>query len=166
MTWRALAVSAASAFTLTVILATAHGRAAEPALTDAQSAYLEHCAGCHGLQGSTDPAPIPVLRGRAGWFMCTPAGRDYLIRLPNVAHARLGDAELAEMMNFVAFDLGRTARTRNARPFDAAETGRLRAQALVGTEVMTMRKAVVEAAISRCGAPAALRLAYPGQTRP
>ncbi len=78
-----------------------------PDLTVAQSDYVEHCSGCHGMQGNSAPADIPVLRGRVGYFLCTPAGRDYLIRLPNVAYSAIGDNdELADMMNFVAFGLG------------------------------------------------------------
>lgn len=50
-----------------------------PDLTTAQSDYVEHCSGCHGMQGNSAPADIPVLRDRVGYFMCTQAGA----RLPD-----------------------------------------------------------------------------------
>ena len=56
-----------------------------PELTTPQSDYVEHCSGCHGMQGDSAPAEIPVLRDRIGYFLCTQEGREYLIRLPNVA---------------------------------------------------------------------------------
>ena len=141
-------------------------RAAEVQLTPAQSDYLEQCGGCHGLQGDTSPAPIPVLRGRVGYFMCTQAGREYLLRLPNIAHARIDDESLAEMMNFVVFGLGPRTAPAAAKPFTTAEVTRLRPKAMTGYEVDTTRRQVVETIVKDCGAPKSLRLAYPGQVQP
>jgi len=138
-------------------------RAAEVELTAAQSDYLEQCGGCHGIQGTTAPAPVPVLKARAGYFMCTEAGRRYLIRLPNVSNARVDDQSLADMMNFVVFDLGAPTAPANARPFTAGEVGELRSHPMFGFEVVDIRKPVVEEIIRSCGAPADLRLTYPGE---
>ena len=60
-------------------------------LTLPQSDYIEQCGGCHGIQGTSAPADIPVLRERVGYYMCLPEGRAYLLRLPNVAHSRIAD---------------------------------------------------------------------------
>jgi len=140
-------------------------RAAEPELTGAQSDYLEQCGGCHGLQGSSAPAPIPVLQGRVGYFMCSAAGRRYLLRLPNIAHSRIEDNQrLAEMMNFVVFDLGGASAPPNTRPFTEAEVAAERAKAMVGFEVFDTRKVVVAELIRSCRAPLSLRQAYPGQS--
>lgn len=63
--------------------------------------------GCHGAEGRTAPAQLPELRGRVRWFMCTPAARAYLLRLPDVAQSRIKDnRELADIMNYVVFVLG------------------------------------------------------------
>lgn len=137
---------------------------AEVHLTSAQSDYLEQCGGCHGLQGSSVPSPIPVLKGRVGYFMCTKAGREYLGRLPNVAYSKVDDAALAEMLNFVVFDLGEGTAPAKARPFEAAEVGRLRAQPMMGQTVEITRKAVVEDLVRSCAAPASLRQAYATQS--
>ena len=138
-------------------------RAAEK-LTPAQSDYLEQCGGCHGIQGNTAPAPVPVLRARVGYFMCTEAGRRYLIRLPNVSYARVDDESLADMMNFVVFGLGAPTAPANARSFTAEEVRELRIHPMLGSEVEVTRKLVVEELIRTCGAPADLRLTYPGES--
>jgi hypothetical protein len=140
-------------------------RAAEVKLTSAQSDYLEQCGGCHGMQGDTTPAPIPVLRDRVGYFMCTQAGRDYLLRLPNIVNARVDDESLADMMNFVVFSLGGRSAPPNAPRFTTADVARLRPHVMRGNEVVANRAAVVEGLLKQCGAPASLRLAYPGQTK-
>jgi len=156
-----------AAFLTAALSAIDRPRAAEPELSGAQSDYLEQCGGCHGLQGNTAPAPIPVLRDRVGYFMCTAAGRRYLLRLPNIAHSRIEDNQrLAEMMNFVVFDLGGVSAPRSARPFTEAEVAAERGRAMVGFEVFDTRKAVVAELIRSCRAPASLRQAYPGEPAP
>ena len=67
--------------------------------------YLERCGGCHGLQGVSAPREIPSLRGVAGRFLCTKAGREYVVRLPSIALAPLNDEVLAQLVNFVMFDM-------------------------------------------------------------
>ena len=138
-------------------------RAAEAELTAAQSDYLAQCGGCHGIQGNTAPAPVPILKARVGYFMCTEAGRRFLIRLPNVSYARVDDESLADMMNFVVFGLGASTAPANARGFTAEEVGELRRHPMVGSELQDTRKLVVEELIRSCGAPADLRFAYPGE---
>jgi hypothetical protein len=137
------------------------------AITDpamARADYVEQCAGCHGVGGSTAPAQLPELRGRVGWFLCTPAARAYLIRLPNVAHSRIKDnQQLADMMNFVVFGLGGASTPHNAAPFTAEEVARERQQPLSTTTLKAERASHVDAAIHQCKAPASLRLLYPGQ---
>ncbi len=141
----------------------ARSQAAEVHLTSAQSDYLEQCGGCHGLQGSSAPSPIPVLKGRVGYFMCTQAGREYLGRLPNVDYSKVDDTALADLLNFVVFDLGEGTAPAKAKPFDTAEVGRLRARPMLGQTVEITRKTVVEALVRGCSAPASLRQAYPLQ---
>ena len=143
------------------ILPAAAAAADLPDLTTAQSDYVEHCSGCHGMQGNSAPADIPVLRGRIGYFMCTPEGREYLIRLPNVAYSALDDnQELADMMNFVVFGLGGPSTPRDAKPFTAAEVGRLRKQALATQSLIEARARVVADIIKRCGAPQSMNQFY------
>ena len=135
-----------------------------PLLTTPESDYVEYCSGCHGMQGNSAPAEIPVLRDRVGYFMCTKEGRDYLIRLPNVAYSAITDnQELADMMNFVVFGLGGSSAPKGTRPFTAAEVGRLRAQALGTQSLIAARAAVVGKLISSCAVPESMKFFYDGQ---
>ncbi|WIW87742.1 MULTISPECIES: cytochrome C [unclassified Sphingobium] len=137
------------------------------AITDpamARADYVEQCAGCHGVAGSAAPAQLPELRGRVGWFLCTPQARAYLIRLPNVAHSRIRDnQQLADMMNYVVFGLGGASAPSGAAPFTAEEVARERRQPLSTTALKAERARHVETAIRHCNAPTSLRLLYPGQ---
>ena len=150
------------------------GRAALPplgplpaAITDpdlARSDYAEHCGGCHGIQGSAAPALLPELRGRVGWFMCTPQSRAYLIRLPNIAHSRIKDnQQLADLVNYMVFGLGGASVPKGAKPFTAQEVAHERQFALTSVSLKAERPRYVEVAIRQCGAPAAMRRLYPGQ---
>jgi hypothetical protein len=137
-----------------------------PLLTTPESDYVEYCSGCHGMQGNSAPAEIPVLRDRVGYFMCTKDGRDYLIRLPNVAYSAITDnQELAEMMNFVVFGLGGNSAPRGTKPFTAAEVKRLRAQALGTQSLIAARAAVVDKLVSTCAAPESMKFFYDGEPR-
>jgi hypothetical protein len=137
---------------------------AMPQYTLAQSDYIEHCGGCHGIQGSSAPADIPVLRDRVGYFMCTPDARAYLLRLPNVAHSRITDnAQLADLMNFVVFGLGKGSVPSGTKPFTSDEVALERQKALTSAALTKVRTMLVNKLVRSCGAPASLRLFFPGQ---
>jgi hypothetical protein len=136
-----------------------------PELTGPQSDYVEHCSGCHGMQGNSAPAEIPVLRDRVGYFMCTKEGRDYLIRLPNVAYSAIGDnQELADMMNFVVFGLGGASAPKGARPFTSGEVARLRGNALATQSLIAVRAQIVAKMTRDCAVPESIKFFYDGQT--
>lgn len=124
----------------------------------AQVAYLERCGGCHGIQGGSAPREVPTIRGRMRYFLCTAEARAYLIRLPAIANASLSDAALADLMNFVVFDLGGAQDLApSTETFTAREVGALRARPLDSIALMTYRAKLVEDLIGRCGAPDSLR---------
>jgi hypothetical protein len=132
-----------------------------PELTTPQSDYVEHCSGCHGMQGNSAPAEIPVLRDRVGYFMCTREGREYLIRLPNVAYSAITDnQELADMMNFIVFGLGGQSAPKGTRPFTAAEIAKLRARPLATQSLIAARAEVVNGMVGRCAAPQSMKFFY------
>ena len=148
-----------------VFAAAAQGASPElPLLTTPESDYVEYCSGCHGMQGNSAPAEIPVLRDRVGYFMCTREGRDYLIRLPNVAYSAITDnQELADMMNFVVFGLGGNSAPKGTRPFTASEVRRLRAEALGTQSLIAARAQVVDKLVSTCAVPQSMKFFYDGQ---
>ena len=135
-----------------------------PELTTPQSDYVEHCSGCHGMQGNSAPAEIPVLRDRVGYFMCTREGRDYLVRLPNVAYSAISDnQELADMMNFVVFGLGGNSAPKGTKPFTASEVARLRTRALATQSLIAIRAEVVAKLGTGCAVPDSMNFFYDGQ---
>jgi hypothetical protein len=130
----------------------------------AQSDYVEHCGGCHGIGGDAAPADLPTLKGRVGWFMCLPEGRSYLVRLPNVARSRITDNDqLADLLNFMVFGLGGGSAPAGTRPFTGAEVAAVRSSPFTSVSLVQTRAVLVEQVIRKCGAPASLRLMYPGQ---
>ena len=152
----------------TALLLSAVAADAEPALpllTTPESDYVEYCSGCHGMQGNSAPAEIPVLRDRVGYFMCSKEGRDYLIRLPNVAYSAIDDnQELADMMNFVVFGLGGRSAPKGAKPFTAAEVARLRRDALATQSLIAARARVIGGLASGgCAVPDSMKFFYDGQ---
>ena len=66
-----------------------------------RTAYWLHCAGCHLLDGTSAPPEVPTLIDEPGRIAGLPGGRDYLMRIPGVAQAGLGNEKLAEVLNFV-----------------------------------------------------------------
>lgn len=134
------------------------GRPALP-LPAAQVAYLTSCGGCHGIEGVSAPGAVPTLRSLTGSFLCTRQGRDFLVRLPDVALASLSDRMLTEVLNFVVFDLGApVAGGRSARPYTVAEVARLRREPLTDTGLTAYRNRVVVGLAGRCPVPAALHV--------
>ncbi|WP_292942296.1 cytochrome C [Novosphingobium sp.] len=134
---------------------------ADPEL--AQSDFIEQCAGCHGVRGTTAPAHLPEIKDRVGWFMCTPESRAYLLRLPNVAHSRITDnAQLADLMNYVVFVLGGKSVPAGTKPFTGEEVAHERQFPLTSVSLQAERLRLAKVAIAKCRAPASLRLQYPG----
>ena len=126
-------------------------------LSIVQSTYLERCGGCHGIQGLSAPGEVPTLRGQVGYFLCTPEARAYLVRLPSLATSPLSDQELADLMNFVVFDLGGAEAVGSYQKFTEAEVRTLRTRPLKDVALARYRADLVEELISGCAAPATLR---------
>lgn len=128
-------------------------------LPPVQVAYLTSCGGCHGIEGRSAPAAVPTLRGLTGSFLCTPEGREFIIRLPDVALTPLSDRMLTQVMNFVAFDLGApVAGGKSARPYTVAEVARLRHHPLTDTGLTAYRNRVVAGLAARCRVPPGLNV--------
>lgn len=141
---------------LATLTTNALGSPAPPPKIDATpGAYLLYCGGCHGINGHSSDIAVPDLRGQVDSFLCLPAGREYIIRLPNVAFAPLSDAQLADLMNFVV-GLGNSRQRRSDPPYTAAEVGALRRNPLMGQPLTDYRRQLVTKLIEKCGAPRSL----------
>lgn len=136
----------------TLALAVSAPRAALP-LPKGQRHYTESCGGCHGILGVSAQKQIPVLKGRVGYLLCTREGREYMVRLPNIAFAKMDDATLADALNFMVFSLGGPSVPKDpqlARPFTAQEVAALRARPLKASAVFALRDAAMANADQAC----------------
>ena len=89
-------------------------------------AYVLHCSGCHGPDGSGQPGFIPSLRDLDA-LLSRPGGRAYLGRVPGVAQAPVDDARLAALLNWVLEEI---ANTTDFDPYRTEEVGILRSEPL------------------------------------
>jgi mono/diheme cytochrome c family protein len=133
-----------------------------PAINHTVSNYLQSCGGCHGIQGTSAIGLVPQLRDRVGWFLCTPDGRNYIVQLPDVAFAGVSDQELADVLNFMMFELGGPSTPKSAKPYSAAEVKQLRENTPLRTGVHARRQAVVTALVKTCGADPEIAKPEPG----
>ena len=91
----------------------------------AQFNYQLFCQGCHTPDG-TGANAVPRMKDQVGYFLATPAGREYLVRVPGSATSALGDAELAEVLNWIVREFAGASAPAEASPYSAEEVGRLR----------------------------------------
>ncbi|WP_408870812.1 cystathionine beta-lyase [Gluconacetobacter takamatsuzukensis] len=122
------------------------------ALDQVRTTYLEKCGGCHGIEGLSGQTYIPTLRDRIGTLSCTPEGRAYLLTVPGVSMSLIrDDALMAQVMNFVLFDLGGHSTPAGTRPFTAEEVHTQRGHPLSTTDLPAVR-AQVWARATACAA--------------
>jgi mono/diheme cytochrome c family protein len=116
--------------------------AGNAAQASARQDYVLYCMGCHGAQAEGVPGKVPPLAHALGRYMRTPAGRNYVLRVPGAANSVLSDAQLAAVLNWVAqtFDADELAKS-NAPPFSITEVSGLRRSPL--PSVLATRRAVV-----------------------
>jgi len=133
--------------------------AAAAPLSPERSAYLEGCGGCHGIDGQSYAPKVPDLTGQAGYFLCTPEGRRYILRLPNVAFAHLDNAQLAATMNYVLFTLAGGTAPAGAQRITEAEVAAVRGTPIDDPDLLRVRAGIVAGILRACPAARGL-LAY------
>jgi len=127
--------------------------AATAPLPPGQRHYTQSCGGCHGLLGVSARQDVPVLRDRVGYLLCSREGRDYMVRLPNIAFAAMDDATLASALNFMVFGLAGNSvpkRPELMRPFTAQELARLRSRPLKAQDLVALRRQALANADKNC----------------
>ncbi|HUI58683.1 MAG TPA: hypothetical protein VLX90_00590 [Steroidobacteraceae bacterium] len=116
-----------------------------------QQDYILYCMGCHGAAAEGVPGKVPPLADTLGRFMRSPAGRNYVLRVPGAANSALSDAQLAAVLNWVAQKFDAAARSGGVAPFTAAEVASQRHSPL--TSVLAARSAVVRELAATGSAP-------------
>jgi mono/diheme cytochrome c family protein len=103
---------------------------APPALAEPRADYLLHCAGCHLADGRGSPGSVPSLAGPLGRIASSPAGRDYLARVPGAAQAPISDEALAALLNWILSEFNRETLESGFKPLSGSEVARSRARVL------------------------------------
>ncbi|WP_172329943.1 cytochrome C [Mangrovicoccus sp. HB161399] len=104
----------------------------------ARSDYILRCAGCHGMTGEgTVEGGVPAFPGSVGAIAGLDEGRTYMMHVPGVVGASLGNAQIAEVMNYILGEWSDGSST----PFTEEEVARRRA--IPVADVVTLRRAVV-----------------------
>jgi hypothetical protein len=113
--------------------------------------------GCHGALGATVDE-VPQLRGRAGYFARTAAGRAYLAQVPGVARAPLSNDRVAALLNWLLLNYSARELPQGFVPFTEEEVSALRKMDIVPT---TVRAQVVRELVEQGVPPQALKLPAP-----
>ena len=118
-----------------------------------------NCQGCHRPDGTGSASTAPPLADTVARYLAVPGGREYLGRVPGVASSPLGNAELAEVLNWVFWRFDRQHLPADFAPYTAEEIGRLRLQPL-RLEASQMHTALLEQAYE---AAASRKIAEPAR---
>jgi cytochrome c553 len=136
-----------------LVLAAAASLVAGAALASPQQDYVLYCMGCHGPQAEGVPGKVPPLAHALGRYMRTPAGRNYVLRVPGAANSVLSDAQLAGVLNWLAQTFNADELSGNVPLFTTAEVTGLRHSPL--PSVLATRREVVSALAATGLAPPA-----------
>ncbi|GAB3767279.1 hypothetical protein GCM10028796_28370 [Ramlibacter monticola] len=108
-------------------LLAAGGAAAAGDEARARLQYLQHCSGCHLVDGSGSPTKgIPSMRGMLGRFLQVPGGREFIVQVPGVMNSALRDADVANLMNWLVPAVSAATLPAGFQPYTAQEIARLR----------------------------------------
>jgi mono/diheme cytochrome c family protein len=120
---------------------------AEDADEAAYRNYVLNCMGCHGPNGDRVPGKIPPLRDSLGWFVHSPAGRQFIIKVPGASNSALSDEELAQVTNLLLKRFNAATLPPDFKPYTASEVAANRKPAF--TDVKTVRSEVINKLHSR-----------------
>jgi len=109
--------------------------------------------GCHGADARGVPGKVPALTGSLALFMRSPAGRDYVLRVPGDANSALSDAQLCAVLNWLAERYGAQDGGPVPAAFTPAEVTRARRLPLVSVQA-ARREVVRQLAAAGRAAPA------------
>ena len=104
--------------------------------------WVMNCQGCHGIGALGTENGAPNMKDEVARFLSVEGGREYLVRVPGVAHAPVSDGQLADLVNWMIleFDCGHVPEDFQA--YTADEVGALRKDVLI-SEAPVMRSALM-----------------------
>ena len=100
------------------------------AADDSQARYLLHCRGCHLANGSGLPPDVPTLVDEIGRLVASPAGREYVVRVPGVSQSALDDEDLAVVLNWILETFNADTLPADFRSYSAGEITEAREKVL------------------------------------
>jgi len=115
--------------------------------------YVLNCKGCHGAGAEGVPGKVPPLAHALGRFLGSPAGRNYVLRVPGAANSALSDAQLAAVLNWLLVEFNGGETPHGALAFTTPEVTRWRRTPL--NSVMATRNSVVTSLAAHGSAPPA-----------
>ena len=118
-----------------------------------QQDYILYCMGCHGPQAEGVPGKVPPLAHALGRYMRSPAGRNYILRVPGAANSVLSDAQLAGVLNWLAQTFDAQELPSDVPLFSAAEVTSQRHSPLPSV-LATRREVIRELAATGLAPPA------------
>jgi len=110
-------------------------------------AWMLQCQGCHRVDGTGTGDEVPAIAGQVSRFLHVEGGREFIVRVPGVASAPLGDADLAALVNWMLAEFDPGHLPESFTPYASAEVATLRKRPL-GPEVISERQrlmALIEA---------------------
>jgi cytochrome c553 len=113
--------------------------------------YMLYCMGCHGETAQGVAGKVPRLAGNLPLYMRTPAGRNYVLRVPGAANSVLSDEGITAVLNWLAATYP-AANVAPPQPFTLAEVSAARHTPLAN--VQETRQQVVRALAASGPAPA------------
>ena len=108
---------------LCCIFFTAAGHAER--LSQAQINYMLQCQGCHKANAKGTPPDTPDMTEYGAAFMQSEAGRAYWTSVPGAANSPLSDAELADVLNYIAISI---IGAKDITPYTESEISLYRSQ--------------------------------------
>lgn len=107
--------------------------------------YMTQCQGCHLPDGSGRLGQVPSFKGQLRHFLASEEGRSFLVQVPGSANARLSDADLAAVLNWMVATMSPAGAGRFV-PYQAGEVGRYR---MVKLDSIPARRAAIVAKFPR-----------------
>ena len=104
----------------------------------AQFNYRMFCQGCHTPDG-VGAMTVPRMKDHVGYFLQTPRGREYLVRVPGSATSALDNDELAEVLNWILVEFAGDSLATDYRAYTPEEVARVRSEPLNEVEAYRMQ---------------------------